>query len=535
MLSIGSGLNSSNKRNIQITQEPPDQRILRIIHNQETPKTRNFYPRPTFPDMQYEERNQYTQASYTSGTIYEWNIDGAVLNCLQEGLVPTQFYEKTKQTLSRVNAFYVQKQAKLERGTPRLVINHKPLNNALKWIRILANPDCRKRQNIMNEFFNQFYDFIIVYIDDVLVYSIFVNEHWKYLNKQRLEKNSVPWNEEHTKIVKTVKSRVMILPCLALANPEVFKIVEIDTSDIDYGGILKQKNGNHEKLIRKDDVRLLIQEKAKAMAEEKQVFISSYLQDLHIYLSAIPGLYVPGLKLVKDREFDDSKFCRIVEDPLLYQQGTKQLFYKCKRNFTIGRVCLDLQYYKPICLSFRHDELILTPKSLLDYGLVHQLVCLDPNQITNFGRKLVLSLMQGFKMNKKSAEAIIISKAPEWISNGCLLPAQHNISLHYQNRRPTLLSCLLDHTDLCAEPIKNQIKKQGSVFKENKRWLWGGCVEGNQNCMRVIKDRFCFIIGNGRMLSLKMQGEWKCGSSLGKEVGGARAFQDSFMIGSSKK
>ena len=208
----------------------------------------------------------------------------------------------------------------------------------------------------------------------------------------------------------------------------------------------------------KQDVRLLIQEKAKAMAEEKQVFISSYLQDLHIYLSAIPGLCVPSLKLVKYREFDDSKFCRIVEDPLLYQQGTKQLFYKCKRNFMISRVCLDLQYYKPICLSFRHDELILTPKSLLDYGLVHQLVCLDPNQITNFGRKLVLSLMQGFKMNKKSTEAIIISKAPEWISNGCLLPAQLNISLHYQNRRPTLLSCLLDHTDLCVEPIKNQIK-----------------------------------------------------------------------------
>ena len=28
---------------------------------------------------------------------------GAALNCLQEGLVPTQFYEKTKQTLSRAN------------------------------------------------------------------------------------------------------------------------------------------------------------------------------------------------------------------------------------------------------------------------------------------------------------------------------------------------------------------------------------------------------------------------------------------------
>ena len=55
---------------------PPDQRVLRIIHNQEAHKIRNFYPRPTFLDMQFEERNQYTQACYTSGTIYEWNIDG---------------------------------------------------------------------------------------------------------------------------------------------------------------------------------------------------------------------------------------------------------------------------------------------------------------------------------------------------------------------------------------------------------------------------------------------------------------------------
>ena len=32
-------------------------------------------------------------------------------------------------------AFYVNKQAEQERGTPRLVINYKPLNQALKWIR----------------------------------------------------------------------------------------------------------------------------------------------------------------------------------------------------------------------------------------------------------------------------------------------------------------------------------------------------------------------------------------------------------------
>ena len=45
---------------IKIFEEPPNQRILRIIHNQETPKTRNFYHRLTFLDMQYEKRNQYS-------------------------------------------------------------------------------------------------------------------------------------------------------------------------------------------------------------------------------------------------------------------------------------------------------------------------------------------------------------------------------------------------------------------------------------------------------------------------------------------
>ncbi|WJZ89861.1 hypothetical protein VitviT2T_009049 [Vitis vinifera] len=288
------------------------------------------------------------------------------------------------------SAFYVQKQAELERGTPRLVINYKPLNDVLRWIRYpipnkkdllqrlgkskvfskfdmksgfwqiqIAEKDRYKTafvvpfghyewnvmpfglknapsefQNIMNEIFNQFSDFIIVYIDDVLIYSDSVEQHWKHLNRfidtvknnglslsatkinlfqtkvrflghhihqgtftpiqrsiefadkfpdeikdkkqlqrflgslnyvsdfiqdlsqlcaplrQRLKKNPVPWNEDHTKIVKIVKSRVKTLPCLALADHKAFKIVETDASDIGFGGILKQRSNNQELLVR---------------------------------------------------------------------------------------------------------------------------------------------------------------------------------------------------------------------------------------------------------------------------------------------
>ena len=33
------------------------------------------------------------------------------------------------------SAFYVQKNAEIERGVPRLVINYKPLNKVLEWVR----------------------------------------------------------------------------------------------------------------------------------------------------------------------------------------------------------------------------------------------------------------------------------------------------------------------------------------------------------------------------------------------------------------
>ena len=278
-------------------------------------------------------------------------------------------------------AFYVNKNAEKERGVPRLVINYKPLNKVLEWIRhplpnkkdlinrlnqavIFSKFDLKSGfwqiqiskedryktafttpfghyewnvvpfglknapidfQNIMNQIFNPFSHFIIVYIDDILVYSNSIDEHWKHLtsffntiktnglvlspskcslfqtkirflghtiqngkikpidraiefaNKfpdeildktqlqrflgslnyigefykdlrkqckplfERLQNNPSPWTNIHTSIVQDIKKYVKTLPCLGIANPSAYKIVETDASDIGFGGILKQR------------------------------------------------------------------------------------------------------------------------------------------------------------------------------------------------------------------------------------------------------------------------------------------------------
>ena len=81
----------------------------------------------------------------------------------------------------------------------------------------------------------------------------------------------------------------------------------------------------------KPELRLLILKKAKSSAEEKQIFIASYLQDLHLYLSTNIGLKVPGLSLVTDKEVDDSKICRMIGEPLQYQKGIKEMVCNCNR------------------------------------------------------------------------------------------------------------------------------------------------------------------------------------------------------------
>ena len=67
----------------------------------------------------------------------------------------------------------------------------------------------------------------------------------------RLKSNPPPWSDVHTSLVKQIKSHVKTLPCLGIPTLGAFKIVEIDASDIGYGGILKQRvsSGSLEQIV----------------------------------------------------------------------------------------------------------------------------------------------------------------------------------------------------------------------------------------------------------------------------------------------
>ena len=142
----------------------------------------------------------------------------------------------------------------------------------------------------------------------------------------------------------------------------------------------------------KPNIHLLIQEKTSDSAERKQVFILTYLQDLHQQLFVIPRLSVLRMTFIKESMFDETKFCCLMIHPLSYQQGLKHLFCNRNRNCTISQVYLDLQCYQHITLQYNQEILVLTPKLLLDYSLVYQIVCYNQCQTMRIGRQLAFGL-----------------------------------------------------------------------------------------------------------------------------------------------
>lgn len=66
----------------------------------------------------------------------------------------------------------------------------------------------------------------------------YISNFYKDLNKDRkllqgrLRKNPNLWTDAHTQAAQNIKNKIKVLPCLNLANPEAFKIVQTDASSI---------------------------------------------------------------------------------------------------------------------------------------------------------------------------------------------------------------------------------------------------------------------------------------------------------------
>ncbi|KAK9747931.1 hypothetical protein RND81_02G024400 [Saponaria officinalis] len=84
----------------QIKEQFDDYQEVNRIKNRKSwqnVSTRNYYPRPKPPDIQYEERSKFKTSQFSPNVIHEWNIDGKseyeILNTLQEMGMAKSAYE----------------------------------------------------------------------------------------------------------------------------------------------------------------------------------------------------------------------------------------------------------------------------------------------------------------------------------------------------------------------------------------------------------------------------------------------------------
>ena len=74
----------------------------------------------------------------------------------------------------------------------------------------------------------------------------------------------------------------------------------------------------------------------------------------------------------------------------------------------------------------------------MDYGVFYQLIFSFPDQTNEFGRKLVVCVLNVFIRDFKSVELIIESKPLEWSNDGGVYHVQHLIFLKANHRKHQL-------------------------------------------------------------------------------------------------
>ena len=84
--------------------------VINKIRYENTSATRNYYTKPTPPDLQFEERGTFATNHFDGQSIYTWNIDGKaeheLLSTLQEMTMAMTAY-RTKGLDSKTQAIAI--------------------------------------------------------------------------------------------------------------------------------------------------------------------------------------------------------------------------------------------------------------------------------------------------------------------------------------------------------------------------------------------------------------------------------------------
>jgi hypothetical protein len=87
--------------------------------------------------QEHNSNNKYNKSEHSYEEESSNNLisnDVKIISLINK-VVLHKWYAKVDIVVAQDYAFYIRKNAEIERGVPRLVINYKPINNVLEWIR----------------------------------------------------------------------------------------------------------------------------------------------------------------------------------------------------------------------------------------------------------------------------------------------------------------------------------------------------------------------------------------------------------------
>ncbi|GKV35013.1 hypothetical protein SLEP1_g43335 [Rubroshorea leprosula] len=183
-----------------------------------------------------------------------------------------------------------------------------------------------------------------------------------------------------------------------------------------------------------NDSKQLIFQKVEASGHAKLKAIQQFLQQI-----VEDGINRPGIGFTWDIYYStiEGRFkrCNRCEGETADGIPLDQYDCQCQLVYSICKVSLYLSSYKPIQFLYEGEIIELTPKLLLEYGFLYQLIFIKMADTDLVGRKFAIVVLESMPPNY--IEALIQSKAPEWKGRH-LLPAQHKIILRRRSSLPPL-------------------------------------------------------------------------------------------------